>query len=335
MALSPPYRFYLLTSPRTASNLLIRMLNLQNQPSLLQGSKNEYFFEPTLAWKFENKTIGIHIDELGKLQKAELKHSYQICFEALSEQVNVAAAQGKNIFVKEHVGWLTEPVAETEFVFGEHSARELPWTIHTSYNSTHSALNKTILPDEYLKTWLPTFLIRHPTLTFPSIYRTTVDNEGRQAARDDPVHTLEMTMHWSRVLYDWYMQQEHLSRFSAENGTNWPIILDADDVMLNPQVMIRYSKIVGFDPSVLRFSWEATSREELEQMSKLERRMRSTISASTGILKEKASADLNIDTEVIKWRTEFGQKEAEKIASWVRAAMPDYEYMKARRLGPV
>ncbi|KAI1621079.1 hypothetical protein EDD37DRAFT_143717 [Exophiala viscosa] len=70
-------------------------------------------------------------------------------------------------------------------------------------------------------------------------------------------------------------------------------------------------------------------------MSRTERRMRSTISASTGILKEKASADLSIDSEMSKWMTEFGEEEARKLASWVEAAMPDYIYMRARRLGPV
>ncbi|EXJ86374.1 hypothetical protein A1O3_03325 [Capronia epimyces CBS 606.96] len=335
MALDPPYRFYLLTFPRTASNLVMRMLNLPNQPGLLPGSKNEYFFGPAWGWKFQHHTVGRPVDELKEWERNELRDSYQACFDALTEQVDAAAVQGKPILVKEHVGWLTEPVAETKFVFGEHSTRELPWTIQTPSSScTHSARNETILPDEYLKTWLPTFLIRHPALTFPSIYRTTIDNEGRQAARDDPAHVLEMTVHWSRSLYDWYIQQEHLSRFNAENGTNWPIILDADDVILNPQVMLRYSKIIGLDPSLLAFSWEATSNERLEQMSKMERRMLSTISASTGILKEKVSADLNIDIEVSKWETAFGKEEAEKLASWVKAAMPDYEYMRERRLGP-
>ncbi|KIV78375.1 hypothetical protein PV11_10097 [Exophiala sideris] len=323
MAQAPPRRFYLLTSPRTASNLVIRILNLPNQPSLLQDTKYEYFFGPVLGWKFQHHTIGKHVDELSEEEKNELKHSYQVCFDALSIQVDTAAPQRKNMFVKEHVGWLTDPVAETKFVFGEHSTCEQPWTIQTSYASTHTALNETILPDEYLKTWLPTFLIRHPALTFPSIYRTTIDNEGQQAARDDPAHVLEMTMHWSRTLYDWYIQQEYLSQFNAENGAHWPVVLDADDVILNPQVMIRYSKVIDLDSSLLNFAWEAASSEELEQISKIERRMRSTISASTGILKEKASAGLSIGTEMSKWETEFGKEEAEKLASWVRLDYTD------------
>ncbi|KAI1621078.1 hypothetical protein EDD37DRAFT_639688 [Exophiala viscosa] len=198
MAFDPPHRFYLLTSPRTASNLVIRMLNLPKQSSLFHSSQDEYFFGPALGCKFQHETIGKHIDELTELKRNELKHCYQTCFDALSEHGNAAAAQGKNIFVKEHVGWLADPVAETKFIFGEHSTSQPSWTVQMSYPSTVSALNKTILPDEFLKTWLPTFLIRHPALSFPSIYRTTIDNEGREAARADPAHVLEMTMHWSR-----------------------------------------------------------------------------------------------------------------------------------------
>lgn len=35
-----------------------------------------------------------------------------------------------------------------------------------------------------------------------------------------------------------------------------------------------------------------------------------------------------------KWAEEFGETEARRIESWVRKAMPDYEYMRERRMRP-
>jgi hypothetical protein len=41
-------------------------------------------------------------------------------------------------------------------------------------------------------------------LAFPPSYRTCVGLEGPEAARTESAHALEMTMHWSRTLFDWY-----------------------------------------------------------------------------------------------------------------------------------
>jgi hypothetical protein len=90
--------------------------------------------------------------------------------------------------------------------------------------------------------------------------------------------------------------------------------------------------MIGFELTKLKFSWKPSSEEELVTMSAVERRMRLTLSSSSSVLKEKAPTDLTIEKEMLKWRTEFGDDEARRIEGWVRAAMPDYEYMRAHRL---
>ncbi|MCJ1305305.1 hypothetical protein MMC08_008119 [Hypocenomyce scalaris] len=336
MASDSSRRFYLLTYPRTASNLLLRILALEDQPNLLSSEKGGYFFIKTIRLRMDLfKAAGRHLDEWTREERTGLMECYQICFEALQKHAEMAEAQGKDIFVKEHAPWLMEPVAETKWVFGENSTHESPWTVKALPEQTHSTLNETVLPDEFLKTWLPTFLIRHPALVFPSIYRTCVDLEGPEVAKTEfRQHALEMTMHWSRTLYDWYTRQLNASESSSDSDVTWPIILDADDVMVEPEVVLRYSTIVGMDPTKLKFSWAPASKEELDKMRGFERRMRSTISASAGIVEGKTSTNLDIDEEAKKWRVEFGVEEGEKIEKWVRAAMSDYEYMKARRLRP-
>jgi len=283
-----------------------------------------------------SKTAGRHLDEWTPSERTALMSSYQTCFDALQTQVETAATLGKDILVKEHATWLMEPVAETEWVFGENSTHESPWTVKVKAlpEQTRSALNETVLPDEFLKSWLPTFLIRHPALVFPSSYRTCVDLNGAEAARTESAHALEMTMHWSRTLFDWYALQIKTSASDSDPEVTWPIILDADDIMMEPEVVIRYSETVGLDPTRLKFSWVPASEEELGKMHGTERRMRSTMSASTGIVDGKTSIDLDVNVEAKKWRLEFGEDEGQKIEKWVRAAMPDYEYMRAKRLRP-
>lgn len=67
-------------------------------------------------------------------------------------------------------------------------------------------------------------------------------------------------------------------------------------------------------------------------MTKVGQRMLSTISASSGIITGKTWINLDIDTGAKKWKEEFGEQEGENVERLVRAAMPDYEFMKAKRL---
>lgn len=60
--------------------------------------------------------------------------------------------------------------------------------------------------------------------------------------------------------------------------------------------------------------------------------MKSTIMASSGIVEGKSAQYIDIDQEAQKWKVEFGVDEGKKMEGWVRAAMPDYEYLKAKRL---
>jgi hypothetical protein len=60
--------------------------------------------------------------------------------------------------------------------------------------------------------------------------------------------------------------------------------------------------------------------------------MLSTLIASDSIQKDMSAANINIDEEARKWKEEFGESHAQKIEKWVRDAMPDYEYLKERRM---
>ena len=73
-----PRRLFLLSYPRTASNLLIQILNLSEQPSLLSDVKREYFFAPTLRWRLgPPKLGGKHLDQWTQEERMGLTESYQ------------------------------------------------------------------------------------------------------------------------------------------------------------------------------------------------------------------------------------------------------------------
>jgi hypothetical protein len=145
---------------------------------------------------------------------------------------------------------------------------------------------------------------------------------------------LDMTLHWMCTLFDWYTQCLSKSESGSDADVTWPLVLEADDIMTEPEVIITFCEIVGMDATKLQFAWRPASEDDLAQLRPVERRMLSTLSGSAGIIKGKTSANLDIDVEAKKWREEFGEYEGEKMEKWVRAAMPDHEFMKAKRLRP-
>lgn len=75
----------------------------------------------------------------------------------------------------------------------------------------------------------------------------------------------------SKPLYDFYV--ENLSDAQAKvtidgREVRFPIVLDADDIMTDPELVKFYASILGMDVSKLKFSWPVTTQEEKEQLSK-------------------------------------------------------------------
>jgi hypothetical protein len=99
--------------------------------------------------------------------------SLQICFDAWRDWINEAEHEGKGTFIKEHVNWMVRPDVESHFLHGDHNSYS---------NQEERGFNPTCIPDHFLLSNVrPTFLIRHPALTFPSLILTAIDNEGIDA----------------------------------------------------------------------------------------------------------------------------------------------------------
>lgn len=103
------------------------------------------------------------------MERDGLLASFQSGFDDLQDLVKDCEVQGKNTWVKDHSCFLVEPVTQCKYLNGADSTHEIPWTVKADSESTSNAkTNPTALPDGFLKTWLPTFLIRHPAVVFPS-----------------------------------------------------------------------------------------------------------------------------------------------------------------------
>ncbi|KAF2652409.1 hypothetical protein K491DRAFT_695642 [Lophiostoma macrostomum CBS 122681] len=331
------------TIPRTASHLLLQILNLDAQPSVQRHEGDGYFFGPALGARFRFGVAGRDFGLWSGEAKDGVRQAVQVSWEKLSEFVEGLEVDhgkgdgdgdsGKRIFVKEHINWTLDPVVETRYLHPESKIPEdaRPWVVTTSPASTHtkSARNPTVLPDAFLLNLNPTFLIRNPLLTFPSLLRTSIDNEGLEtvlkAAESGAgfnTYRWECTFHWSRLLYEFY----------TANGVGAPIILDADD-LANEDLMKRYAVAVGLDPQALRWEWAKAGEKDVEGLRVFERRMKDTILGSSGIVKEKmgGTKTLALEEEVQRWKKEFGELLAGRLEGLVRDAWRDYEWLKERR----
>ncbi|RYP60909.1 hypothetical protein DL770_009894 [Monosporascus sp. CRB-9-2] len=317
-------RYWLITSPRTASNMLVKILNLDGQgvrPALHGG----YFFLPAAMRRITklHKPINTWTEE----ERAEMYEVQQQCFNALQDYIAKAEEEGQTIYVKEHAMLLNDPVKESEYAHGHDVGESQPLRAQGLEDHSRSKLNLTALPDTFLKTWNPTFLIRHPAMMFPSYYRAILSNievDGFKREKNDLADS-EVTLRWIRSLYDFYAAH-------FPEGSPWPLVLDADDVMQSQELVARYAAMAGLDPEKLRFTWEKVPQEAIEKMPAHEKRMLSSIMASERVDTSKLAGNIDIAKEAIKWRNEFGEEAGAKMERWVRDAMPDYEYLRSKRL---
>ena len=91
------------------------------------------------------------------------------------------------------------------------------------------------------------------------------DLHGVDRAKDLASRILnsDMTMRWSRQQWEWYQIQ----------GVN-TVVLDADEIITQPDVIKRYCEFTGLDYEKCRFEWEAIPHTTQANMDRIDRRMK-------------------------------------------------------------
>ncbi|OQE18657.1 hypothetical protein PENSTE_c017G00209 [Penicillium steckii] len=320
----------IITYPRSASNLLMRILSLPNQPNVVAEESGGYFFFPALNHIRKAKLLDRLPEQWSDQELAAVQQEFQSCYHNFQGLIDAAEAEGKRAVIKEHAPFLICPQVQANFVH-ERRQPHTPMKVdigepHCSPGSTGTPGNETVLPDEVLLRCLPAFLIRHPALAFPSYYRVMLGFDGgdkQQVAMKMNDVAATCTLRWTRTLYDWYT--------AAWEGQRSPIILDADDIVEQPELTRHFCDLVGLDSSKVQFEWKAVDQDQLAQ-NPVRLHTRSTLMTSSGIKPGKTFRGLSIDEEVVKWKAEFGDSVANTLQKWVQGAMADYEYLSNRRL---
>lgn len=218
-------------------------------------------------------------------------------------------SQGKTLFVHEHPQF----ASETDVA--------LQWVTHwRNPGALNKPANFTMIPDEVLLRPNTTVIMtnRHPGLVVPA------GLQAMQAFEDSGTTSNQVyicTMHWQRVMYDWLL----------ENGIK-PVIVETEDYLTNPDIVRKLCSEVGLDPKHALFSWPRATEEEKAKMDPIIRSLLNSLLNSTGLDPSKAKPPPDMEEEQAKWEQKFGGEAAQFMRDLVEAAMPDYEYLRARKL---
>ena len=307
--------------------------------------------------------------------KTSVSECIEKCATALDETVRKGEEQGKVVFVKEHVHCILRMDAQSRFLFGagiddiaRQTGDDRDLNFLTGRNGPHDAnglcssgtfgdLNDTVLADTFLTTWTPIFLIRHPALSFPSMFRIMRgleaddtkqtwgdENEriefGEKAQRKTPNeetkarwNNLFMTLHWTRRSAEWFSSQSPCTAPGTMKTP--PLIIDAADIIspFGPALLAKLAAEVGLDASQFQFQWPSTNEADLSKKSTMERRMLVTLHASEGVIVSKDDVgEICLEREKEKWMVEFGEEGMSMLEGWVENAMADYTWLRERRL---
>ncbi|KAB8260472.1 hypothetical protein BDV32DRAFT_47661 [Aspergillus pseudonomiae] len=345
-----PRRLLLVSYPRTASNLLLKILALSDQPNVISNEQGGYFFMKPYTTASKDGRIYKPVDQWTTEECDEVRSAFQECLDNLEEYSSRAEKEGKMMVTKEHAFWLCNPTAFSRMIHGTNGSYDslfhvqVPATYGAS--QTFSPNNETVFPDEYLRTWRLAFIIRHPALVFPSLYRAMMKMVAVGVLQKEElpgVLETNMSLKWTRMLYNYGMENN--------DSDSQPLLLDAHDVIHNPDVIARFCELAGLDSNKLKFEWEkkadangapnngspveqrdSTGQDVRFHSQKAHAIMLSSLAGSSGVLKDKAPVTLDVATEALKWREEFGEDTSLLLEKAVLAAMPDYEFLKARRV---
>jgi amino acid adenylation domain-containing protein len=213
----------LIENTDAASDLLIRKLALGTQSALLSYNGDDFFLPAT---RIEHK-LGLKekkLQDWNEDERSQMHQVYQSCFEKLEKHVVDGESEGRIVFVVQQAQSLSEPVSRFQLISGQ-IIKEAPWTVQVPntfvMDPARSIFNKTLLPDTFLETWLPTFIIQHPALAFPAQLRASSGNSGTNGINGSgSCYPISQTLYWTRTLYDFYSEYLSQGKTAGKDSNN-------------------------------------------------------------------------------------------------------------------
>lgn len=181
--------------------------------------------------------------------------------------------------------------------------------------------NPTIFPDEFLKSWTPVFLVRHPALSFESWYRA--ESGARNVDIFDKQWAFYTSFQYSRQLYDWYLS-------NVTGPDDMPIVVEADDMLEKSSTIETLCDLLKMDKQHILDEWEVI--EAPKNAGSRELKYMSGYWNSTSVDQSKSSRGLDMVKRYSLWQDEFGSLVSKELLRLVENAMPDYEYLKGKKI---
>ncbi|KAL5333636.1 hypothetical protein BJX70DRAFT_403402 [Aspergillus crustosus] len=191
---------------------------------------------------------------------------------------------------------------------------------------TFSSLNKTILPDEYLRKWQFVLIIDHPANAFPDIYRDirSLLHLGRiNQAAIKPLYKLRATLKWIRILYELALDQ-----YTLGLGPR-PILLTVSDLERSAEtgLITWLCQRVGLDPNVIQVHW--IWRAQMNALFTERARTEATV-LQWFLAQGMGYTQAILTARRQQWVNEFGGAVAKEVEKSVWLAMEDYRYLDQR-----
>ncbi|KAK5996009.1 Pyrrolopyrazine biosynthesis cluster protein F [Cladobotryum mycophilum] len=324
---------FLFSHPRTVSNLLCRLLS--NQPG---WSQSDYHFLKAFSFMRNSLHGTTPFPDMTPEQREAVDGLLQKSFDRLQQARDTAVAKDENVFIKNHVIHIWEPSGLSQSIWGGESAPPFPALPSSHHNGDGPAsaqrTNPTVFTDEFLKSWLPIFLIRHPALVFDSWYRAERHSDHTNVF--DQAWRIYTSFSYTRQLYDWFVANASTpagpdEQQSVKVECSRPIVIDADDI-IEQRSIEKLCELCDMDPSIIPHEWEKSTPPAEEMKNGLAEKLMKDFWSSTSIDKSKSSAGINMEEKYQKWKDDYGIEAAGKIYERVQEAMSDYDYLKSKKI---
>jgi len=165
---------------------------------------------------------------------------------------------------------------------------------------------------------VPILTIRDPRLAVTSAYRVLKDM-GLPHGSGRPNFTISTSLQWQRLLYD----------FFTSHGIT-PLVVDADDLMTNPQYARSLCEKLDLDPEQAYLSWPAATEEEKSALHPMFLASQRNLIESEGPNPGRAAKNIDFEKEEQGWEDEFGEDLA-MVKEMIALAMPHYEWLRKKR----
>lgn len=318
------------TNSRACSSLVMRQLSKQSNMEPKKAGDVEtgggYFFFHMIS--DENiKPLFLDPENLSEVDFQKLYAlGYQKGCEDMLEYKSRAEANGKIAWIKELTSVIMDPTLYQKYS-SPVKTDDLPLPVHDKFVVPYGQprTNVTIFSDEFLLSWRPVFLIRHPALCVESRFRVDFDLQNKDSDMEsvlDRIRFLTGPM-ISKRIFDFYHSS---GRFAVENL----IVIDADDILENPttHAMDKLCDTIGLNKAEILTTWSPQISETVQAApDDFQYRMKSTIDSSSGIMPGITARGLNLDRKLKDWQTEFGESYGSRLGNLTKEMMPDYEYL--------